>query len=286
MDEETAFLRASWVNVLGNFLKLVVEGSIGLLFGSFALVADAANSLGDLLASLGILTWGRLSYVGPDENHPHGHERLEPLTAFLVGLVLIVLALRLLYGVALSVLHGPEGTFALALVGGLGIAIAIKTVAYWYTTRVNRRVDSTGLRALRADALTDIYASAAAVVGVLGFAIGTPILDPLAGGLVSFLILREGVEIVRENVAYLTGMAPPKATCEHIRTTVLSEPAVEAINDFRAHYIGQEIEVELHATIADDSTFEEAHEVETDLKDEIQTISEVRHVHVQLDPAT
>lgn len=87
MDDEAAFVRISWLNVLGNLLKLVVEGSIGLTW-SLALIPDAANSLGDLLASLAILTWGRLTYVGPDENHPHGHERLEPLTAFLVGIVL------------------------------------------------------------------------------------------------------------------------------------------------------------------------------------------------------
>lgn len=284
MDDETTFVRTSWLNVFGNLLKLIVEGSIGLTFGSLALVADAANSLGDLLASLAILTWGRLTYVGPDENHPHGHERLEPLTAFLVGIVLIIVALRLLYDIVGTLLHGSEGTFALALIGGLGIAIAIKVVLYWYTTRINQRVDSTGLRALRADALTDIYASAAAVVGVVGVAVGLPILDPLAGGVVSLLILREGIEIIRENVVYLTGMAPPKATCERIRTTALSEPAIDAIRDFRAHYIGQDIEVELHATIAAESTFEEAHEIETNLTDEIQSIPDVRHVHIQLDP--
>lgn len=178
MDDETAFVRASWLNVLGNLLKLVVEGSIGLTFGSLALIAEAANSLGDLLASLAILTWGRLTYVGPDENHPHGHERLEPLTAFLVGIVLIIVALRLLYGVVVTLLHGAEGAFALALIGGLGIAIVIKVVVYWYTTRINRRLDSTGLRALRADALTDIYATTAAVIGVVGVAVGLPMLDP------------------------------------------------------------------------------------------------------------
>lgn len=284
MDDETAFVRASWLNVLGNLLKLVVEGSIGFIFGSLALIADAANSLSDLLASLAILTWGRLTYAGPDENHPHGHERLEPLTAFLVGIVLIIVALRLLYRVIVALSHGLEGTFALALIGGLGIAIAIKVVVYWYTTRINWRVDSPGLRALRADALTDIYASAAAVVGVVGFAVGLPLLDPFAGGFVSLLILREGIEIVRENIAYLTGMAPPKATCERIRTIALSNPAVNTIRDFRAHYIGQDIEVELHATIAAGSTFEKAHEIETELTDEIQSIPDVRHVHIQLDP--
>ena len=65
---------------------------------------------------------------------------------------------------------------------------------------------------------------------------------------------------------------------------VLSNPAIDTINDFRAHYIGQDIEVELHTTIAAGSTFEKAHEIETDLTDEIQTIPDVRHVHIQLDP--
>lgn len=65
-------------------------------------------------------------------------------------------------------------------------------------------------------------------------------------------------------------MAPLKGTCERIQTMVLSNPAIDTINDFRAHYIGQDIEVELHATIAAGTTFEKAHEIETDLTDEIQ----------------
>lgn len=40
-DDRDAFVRVSWVNVLGNAAKVVVEGSVGLAFGSLALVADA-----------------------------------------------------------------------------------------------------------------------------------------------------------------------------------------------------------------------------------------------------
>lgn len=78
---EHAFVRASWVNVIGNLLKIAIEGSVGLAFGSFALVADAGNSLGDLLASVVVLVGGRFRFVDPDTTHPHGHEQIEPLAA-------------------------------------------------------------------------------------------------------------------------------------------------------------------------------------------------------------
>ena len=50
MEDGQAFARAAWVNVVGNLAKIVVEGGVGLAFGSLALVADAAHSLADLLA--------------------------------------------------------------------------------------------------------------------------------------------------------------------------------------------------------------------------------------------
>ena len=53
------FTRASVVNVLGNAVKIVVEAAAGLAFGSVALLADAAHSVADLVASVVVLVWGR-----------------------------------------------------------------------------------------------------------------------------------------------------------------------------------------------------------------------------------
>jgi cation diffusion facilitator family transporter len=284
MDDEARFVRTSWVNVLTNLFKILIEGSIGLVFGSLALVADAANALGDLLISIAILTWGRLTYVGPDETHPHGHERVEPLVAFSVGLFLILVGLRLLYSALVTIINGVQGQFEIVLLGGLGAAIVIKSAQYVYTTRINQTLDSTSLRALSTDALIDIYVSLAAAVGVIGIALGLPVLDPVAAGLVSTLIVKEGIEITRENADYLTGAAPPKATCERIKASALSHSAVSGIHEFRAHYLGQDIEVEFHAVIDADTTSQESHTIETELKKTIGSIPDVKHVHVHLDP--
>lgn len=283
-NEEGLFLRASWVNVLGNVAKILVEGSLGLAFGSLALIADAAHSLGDLLASLVVLVWGRLSFRGPDSSHPHGHERVEPLTALFVGVTLVALAAKIFWDAVQAIRLGPDIRFNMLLVFGLTFAIADMLAVYWYTNRVNEKLGSTGLDALATDALNDIYTSFAAVLGIFGAGVGMPIIDPLAGGLVSILVFREGVGIARENIRYLTGEAPPPEEVDSIRETVLDHPAVHGVHDFRCHYMGASIEVELHAEISGNLTLREAHDVETELRNAVLDRPSVGDVHIHLDP--
>ena len=282
--EKTAFLRASWVNVLGNVAKIVVEGSLGLTFGSLALIADAAHSLADLLASLVVLVWGRLSFRGPDSTHPHGHERVEPITALFVGVTLIGLAIKILYDAITAIMEGPKIQFNMLLVFGLVFAIADMLFVYWYTDRTNQKLDSTGLKALATDALNDVYTSFAAVLGVFGAGVGMPIVDPLAGGLVSLLVLHQGYRIARENIRYLTGEAPPAAEVSEIKRTVTDHPQVHGVHDLRCHYVGTSVEVELHAEVPGDLTLRSAHDLETELRNRLLERPTVGDVHIHLDP--
>jgi cation diffusion facilitator family transporter len=283
--DRSAFLRAAWVNVVGNVLKIGVEGGVGLAFGSLALVADAAHSLADLLASAVVLVWGRLSFAEPDATHPHGHERIEPLTALFVGVTLLVLAAKFLADAVTALRTGPTVTFSLALVGGLGFGLADMLAVYWYTERTNRGLDSPALSALAADCLNDVYTTMAAVVGVFGVAVGYPELDAVAGGLVSLLVGYQGVVIARENVGYLVGRAPPEDVRTAVREAILAHPTVEGVHDLRVYYIGSVLEAEFHAEVDGALTLREAHDVETELNDRVRALDGVGDAHAHLDPS-
>jgi cation diffusion facilitator family transporter len=283
-DHRHEFLKASWVNVVTNVLKIVVEGGLGLAFGSLALVADAAHSVADLLASAVVLVWGRLSFRGPDSNHPHGHERVEPLTALFVGGTLVLLGLKLLYDAGVAIRTSPEATYSVALAGGLAFAFIDRAFCYWYTKRINRTVGSSGLAALVADSKNDLYTTFAAMVGVAGMAVGVPVLDPLAGGLVSLLVIHQGIDISRENVNYLVDTAAPEPVREEIRDEILSHDDVHGLHDFTAYHAGTVYEIEFHAEVAADHTFIEAHNIETELRDSLVARDDVGDVHIHLDP--
>jgi cation diffusion facilitator family transporter len=278
------FTRASVVNVVGNAAKIVVEAAAGLTFGSVALIADAAHSVADLVASFVVLVWGRSVYAGPDERHPHGHQRVEPLAALFVGTVIVLLGLNLFYDSARSFVEGPGVRFSPLLVGALLFAMADMYLLYWYTRRVNESVGSAALDALAVDSLNDIYTTVAALVGVVGVFLGYPVLDAVAGGVVSLLVVYQGVEIGRENVTYLVGAAPSDAERQRVVDSLRSHPAVRGVHDVAVFYDGTRLEVEAHVEVDGELTLVAAHEIESELVQSLESMDDVGDVHLHLDP--
>ena len=285
-DEKARFQRAAGVNVLGNAVKIAVEGAVGFTFGSVALIADAAHSVADLIASAVVFLWGGARYDDADETHPHGHQRIEPLTALLVGATIVILGLLLLRESIRGVIgaHSPPRR-SLLLIGALLFAMADMYVLYWYTERVNADLGSTALDALALDCLNDIYTTIAALIGIFGVFLNVPILDPIAGALVSVLVVYQGIEIGRENVTYLVGAAPPAADRERVTAALRENPAVEGVHDLTVYYDGTDLEVEVHVEVDGEMTLREAHTIETELVTGLRRLEDVGDVHVHLDPS-
>lgn len=283
--EKAQFQRAAGVNVLGNAVKIAVEGAAGLAFGSVALLADAAHSVADLVASAVVFVWGGARYDDADETHPHGHQRIEPLTALFVGATIALLGLLLLRESAVSLIGPHDVAASPVLVAALLFAMVDMYLLYWYTGRVNAELGSTALTALAADCLNDIYTTVAALVGVFGVLLGFPILDPIAGALVSVLVVYQGVEIGRENVTYLVGAAPPAGDRKRVTEALRDHPAVEGVHDLTVFYDGTDLEVEVHVEVDGQMTLREAHNIETELITGLRDLDDVGDVHVHLDPS-
>lgn len=287
MDEHLGrFRRATWANLLGNTLKIVIEGAIGVAFGSTALIANAGHSIADLAASVVVHIWGPTAFEPPDTTHQHGHDRFEPLTALIAGGALIPLGGILLYESIQKYLHGNEATFSIFLVGALLFSMVDMYSTYRYTERLNQTVNSSSLHSLARDCLNDFYTIIAALVGVIGVWAGYPVLDPVAGALISLVVMHEGVELARENISYLLDRAPPKEAQEQILATIEDHPDVHGVHDVAMYYSGTDIEVEFHAEVDADRTFEDAHALETDLIQTLQRENDVSDVHVHLDPSS
>jgi len=283
--EKARFRLAAGANVLGNALKIAVVGATGLAFGSVALLADAAHSVADLVASAVVFVWGGARYDDADETHPHGHQRIEPLAALFVGATIVLLGVLLLRESASEFLGSPEITASPVLVAALAFALVDMYLLYRYTERVNASLGSTALTALAADCLNDIYTTVAALVGVVGALFGVPVLDPVAGALVSVLVVYQGVEIGRENVTYLVGAAPPPGDRDRVTEALREHPAVEGVHDLTVFYDGTDLEVEVHVEVDGEMTLREAHDVETQLVTGLGELRDVGDVHVHLDPS-
>jgi cation diffusion facilitator family transporter len=283
--ERTQVVRRVGLVVLGaNVVLALVKAGVWVETGSLALASEAVNSAADALYSIVVVGGIYLTTRPPDFEHPHGHERIEPFVALFVAVGVFAAGAGVIWTGATSLLDGSYDAAsplaAVVLAGGA----AAKYGLYKYCLSAGQEHHSPALVATAKDNRTDVLTALAAVVGAGGAAVGVPILDPIAALFVGVGVLVTGVDIVRDNVDYLVGAAPPEEMREEIVAAALAQPQVQGAHDVVAHYVGPEVDVSLHVEVEGDLTLREAHDIETDVINAVREIPEVDDAFVHVDP--
>jgi cation diffusion facilitator family transporter len=275
----------SLVVLAGNVALAVAKGAAFWATGSLAVGSEAINSLADSAYSLVVVAGLYVTTRPPDFEHPHGHERIEPFVSLFIAAGVFLAGGLILYRSATTLLAGdPDPTRS-----GVGAAVlagsaAAKYGLYRYCLSVGDQHNSPALVATALDNRNDILTACAALVGVVGAGVGFPLLDPIAAAVVSVGIVYTGVEIVRDNVDYLVGAAPPDPLREEIVRRARGHPNVKGVHDVVAHYVGPEIDVSLHVEVEGNRTLAEAHDIETAVIRSIEELPDVDDAFVHVDP--
>ena len=268
-----------------NLLLFLLKGVVAVETGSFAVESEAINSLADSVYSLVIVAGLYLTTQPPDFEHPHGHERIEPFVSLFVAVGIFAAGGLVLYQSGMALLGGTiDPVQSPAAVAVLVFSIAAKLALYRYCLRIGQEWQSPALVATALDNRNDVLTAGAALVGVLGASLGFPLLDPLAAMIVAVGILHTGVEVVRDNVNYLVGAAPPEELRAEIVQRALEHPDVMGAHDVIAHYVGPEIDVSLHVEVEGDRTLREAHDIETAVVQAVEDLDQVDDAFVHVDP--
>ncbi|MFB6202030.1 MAG: cation diffusion facilitator family transporter [Halorhabdus sp.] len=279
-------LRRVGLLLLGvNVVLFGVKAVVAIQTGSFAVESEAINSLADSVYSLVIVGGLYLTTRPPDFEHPHGHERIEPFVSLFVAVGIFAAGGLVLYQSGMALLSGaidPVRSPAAAAV--LVFSIVVKLALYRYCLTVGEQWQSPALVATALDNRNDVLTAGAALLGVVGASLGVPLLDPLAAMVVAVGILHTGVEVVRDNVNYLVGAAPPEELRAEIVQRALEHPDVEGAHDVIAHYVGPEIDVSLHVEVEGDRTLREAHDIETAVVQAVEDLETVDDAFVHVDP--
>ena len=284
--ERKAAVRRVGLLILGvNAALALAKGAVWYTTGSLAVGSEAVNSLADTAYSLVVVAGLYVTTQPPDFEHPHGHERIEPFVSLFVAVGVFAAGGAVLWQSATAVLSGGSppaaGVPGVVVLGGTA---AVKYLLYRKCLAIGRERHSPAVVATAKDNRNDILTAGAALAGVAGAAVGVPVLDPLAAGVVSLGILYTGVEIVQDNVNYLVGAAPPDELREEIVERALGHPEVRGVHDVIAHYVGPEVDVSLHVEVEGNMTLNDAHDIESAIIQSIRQMPEVDDVFVHVDP--
>jgi cation diffusion facilitator family transporter len=275
------------LGLLANILLAALKTTIGILGHSPALLADGINSTSDVAYYVVVRIFVGLAHTPADEEHPYGHQQLESIAALVVGAFVLTTAVTIFWNSINKVydLLSGRGDFSGAAFSALLVAIftiVLKIVLTYITRRIGRQTNNPAVFALAYDHRNDIFAATAAGVGIFLGRLGYLWVDPLAGALVALVILRTGIEILRESSANLMDTVPGKELEQQIVRLLGNVPEIKEIEEIQAHRFGPYLVINI--TIGIDGILSVAQgdriatQVEQILSREIDLLQRV-HVH-------
>jgi cation diffusion facilitator family transporter len=242
---------AGWVGVAGNLALATFKLVAGIAGHSHAVVADAVHSLSDLVTDFAVIVGVQAWSKPADENHPHGHQRIETLVTVAIGVVLALVALGIGWNAIATARTGLEPAPSLiALVAAL-VSIVVKEALYRWTAMVGRRVRSPALVANawhhRSDALSSVPAGAAVAVSMVDPRLA--VVDRIGAVAVCLFILWAAWRISAPALAQLIDTAAPAEERELLERLALSVEGVRDAHAIRTRYVGSALAVDLHVVV-------------------------------------
>jgi cation diffusion facilitator family transporter len=265
------------LGLAANVLLAGLKTSVGVLGHSRALLADGINSTSDVAYYVVVWVFMRLANKPADDNHPYGHSQMESIGALVVGSFVVTTAVAIFWDSINAVYEFLIGELVLTGASSLALwigvfTVGLKIVLTYYTMRVGRKTNNAAVMALAYDHRNDIFSALAASVGILLGRLGYFWVDPLAGALVSLVVLQTGIEILRESTSELMDTIPGQTLNQQIIALLRDLPDIKHI------YIVINITICVDGSLSVMEGDSIATQVERTLTENIEFVTRV-HVH-------
>lgn len=281
-------MRSSMIGLSVNLLLATGKLVAGIVGTSYALIADAIESLGDSLGS--IIVWRGLEIARrpPDPEHPYGHGKAEPIAGALVAVLLVGAGIGIAVEAAREIAspHRAPKAFTLAVVLGV---VLVKEVLFRVVHRVG---NETGSNALRADAWhhrSDAITSAAAAIGIAIALIGGPgweRADAWAALFASGIILWNGARVLRPSVEELMDRSAGSELVDETTRVAEAREGVYKVEKLLIRKMGLYYVADMHMEVAPEMTVRDSHSLAHHVKEDVQRrFPQIVEVTIHVEPA-
>lgn len=256
--KESKAAKATKAGALVNVVLAVCKGIVGYSISSTGLIADAANSVSDLLIDAVVLYSMTEARRGSNQDSPWGRGKVESIGALAVGGVLMSTGVGLGYMSLNSAIDMHESamehllasgemssSMMLAGLGVAGISVVAKETLYRYTIKAGTEENSASVVANAWQHRGDAFISSAVFIGILGTMNGYPLLDPLAGLLVSGVIVKQAFSTGMEALKDLSDAPATKEETNELRNTCQNVQGVRSVESILARKSGPFLYVEV-----------------------------------------
>ena len=282
-----ALERYAWLSVAAALATITLKTFAWWLTGSVGLLSDALESLINLAAALLALAMLRLAAAPPDENYPYGFSKAEYFSAGIEGALIVIAAAGIVWAAVPRLVSPRPLDMPLAGLTLTVIASAINFAVALILLRAGRAHHSITLEADGRHLMTDVWTSAAVLVGVaLVFVTGWLRLDPLIALGVSVHILWTGFGLMRRSVR---GLLDPAISLEdQTEVTKLFQEYSRrygvSFHALRTRQAGARRFVSFHLLVPDAWTVAQAHQLSEELEARMRSMVANAAVFTHIEP--
>lgn len=280
-------IQATYISILGNTFLAIAKGITGFFGNSYALIADAIESTTDIFSSILVLFGLKYASRPPDENHPYGHGKAEPLITFaVVGFLLI--SATVIFIESIHNIQKPQSKpepFTLIV---LGLIIIFKEISFQYVNKKSNETKSTSLKAdawhHRSDAITSLMAFIGISIAIY-MGNGYEAADDWAALFASLFIVYNAYLIFRPALGEIMDEHLHDDLIDQIRKSSSVIDGVVGTEKCLVRKMGMNYIVDLHVIVDGRLSVVEGHSIAHSVKDKLKLdLPEVTDILIHIEP--
>lgn len=300
MDADTRKSVAAWSSVIWSGALAATKLVVGIMTGSLGILSEALHSALDLVAAGGTVFAVKVAAQPADEDHPYGHGKVENLMALGETLLLLCTAVWVILEAAERLLSDDpaalEVQFSYWAFGVVILSIVVDVNRAAMLRRVARETRSAALEADAAHFTTDIWSSAAVLLGITGAAVAGMTVegswlhwllmraDVFASLVVAGLILGVCKELGMQAINNLMDKADSEAAAR-IRSAMAERMPTYPLSRLRVRESGARYYVDMEVQVPHSLHVDTAHEIADAIEALIASTLDGAETMVHMTPA-
>lgn len=284
MDRFEVTKKAGILGIVGNIFLLVIKSIVGFMSNSQSMIADAANSAGDIFASLMTFIGNKIAHEPNDDSHNFGHGKAEYLFSLFISISMMVVAIKLLYDSTSALITKKELTFSWFLVLVCIITIITKFALFIYTSKLSKKYNNILLDANKSDHRNDCIVTTFTLISILLSLVGIYWFDGIVGIGISIWIFITGLKIFMESYNVLMDISIDEETENLINDIAKKYPKILKMDKISSTPVGYQYIIVLTIYVDGNMSTFESHKLADNLETEITSLEKIYRTIVHVEP--
>ena len=285
MDRFKVTKRVGALGIIGNILLLIIKAIVGVMSKSQAMIADAANSAGDIFASAMTAIGNKIASEPKDETHNFGHGKAEYIFSLFISMSMIIIAFKILFDSIASIIYGNVIEFSWWLIIVCVITIITKLALYMYSKNALKKYKNILLESSMKDHRNDCIVTSFTTLSIILSQFNVNWFDGVVGIGISIWIFYTGAKIFIESYNVLMDSSLDTKTTNEICEYINRIPEVKGIDSIYSIPTGYKYMIVVTILVEGDLETYKSHDIADDLEEKIvKNFEEIDKVIVHVEP--